>query len=140
MSKRRKFVSLILALLVVGWFLWPRADARFVGRWTLQGPADQRPTDDIEFRRSGIALVREVDTGQSLYYLRWRVDGDLLMLGEKGSPGHVAIAVAQLWDWVSDTPVVTNEHVPFKIAEVGADAILLRGPGSGAESRLTRKK
>jgi hypothetical protein len=138
--RRRIVVAVVVLLLGLGWWFWPRVDQRFVGRWTLQGPGEQRTTDDLEFRRSGIVLIRDVDTAERAFYMRWRVDRGKLTLGETDSPGHVATAIAGIWDRVTDTPLVIEDHVTFQIVTVGTDEITLKQPGNSDESRLVRKK
>ena|SRR5436190_7587083 len=138
----RRRVVVTVAVLAVGlcWWIWPRGDSRFVGRWTLQGPGDKQPTDDIEFRHSGFALAHDVETAEPLYFMRWKVDGDRLTLGETESPGRLVEELASLWDRFGNFPLVTNEQVAFTIVAVGPDEILLRGSGSSDQSRLVRKK
>ncbi|QDT55487.1 hypothetical protein Pan44_35310 [Caulifigura coniformis] len=135
MKRRRIIIALTLCL--AGWFLWPRADARFVGTWSFQESGAPQPSNTIVFRRSGLADIREFGESETRAYMRWRVDGDQFTLGETDEPGRVMTVVAGLCERIG-FPLVMTDGLRFTIVAIEPDAITLQRTGQG-QTRLTRQ-
>jgi len=116
---------------LAGWFFWPRADARFVGTWNMEGASNL-----IELHGSGFAYFREVGETQAAFCMRWRVDGNKLNLGDR-EPGRALNMAVGLWNRVG-LPLVVGEGRTFDIVAVEPDAITLSRPGM-FPTRLVRQ-
>jgi hypothetical protein len=75
-KRRRRWLIVVLLLVLVsgvGWWNWPRGDARFVGRWAVTGQSHI-----FTFRSNGTSLSAR--NGQDGLISTWRVDGKTLIL------------------------------------------------------------
>ena len=80
---RRLVVTFAILALLFGWWFWPRADERFLGKWTLRSPPGDMPEPEtvvlLEFTRGGHASRTWYRTGQKPFVLpgmRWWIEGD----------------------------------------------------------------
>ena len=79
-SRCRRSIIVAIAVLVIGlgWWFWPRGDARFVGQWQMFMNDETEPYGTIRFYRNGSSLFTSAD--QAAESGRWRVDGKNLVM------------------------------------------------------------
>ncbi|OAI57953.1 hypothetical protein AYO47_00225 [Planctomyces sp. SCGC AG-212-M04] len=74
-------IAVLLGVSAVGWWYWPRGDARFVGRWEMKKVGSDTPDAVVTFSRTG--FVTSIPTGQAQTYTSpWRVEGNALVIGD----------------------------------------------------------
>jgi hypothetical protein len=105
---------------VVGlcWWMWPRVDQRFVGKWTIQGGQQA-----LEFfwDGSGVEQAPNVSTD-----LKWQVKDDVLRL----SHGPLVGFRKSPWTAIRRLIAGGTPSTPYRFEILDRDTILLRG-GTG---------
>jgi hypothetical protein len=81
--RRRRIVLLTIAVLVLGlgWWVRPRVDQRFAGRWQL---VDEEGTELDEFwtlRSTGLCLLSYFPSDPGHEYFMWSVDSNEFVIG-----------------------------------------------------------
>jgi hypothetical protein len=145
MRKRRLFIA-AAAVLGVAWFSWPRGDARFVGTWQC---IDE--TARLELRSDGFARLGTLRTCvvaatnrkftevtvPGTAYMRWRVEGDRLVLGEPSGPSKIMAALSSLAEIV-DIDLVADDGDEYMIVDVKPDELRLKYVGDENEVTFRR--
>lgn len=124
--KRRRWliVALLLVLVGVGWWSWPRGDARFVGKWlvTMPGSGDQIWT----LYSSGLARFETID-GSRTQSTAWRVEEAKFLVGSSPKHWHARWALA-LSVWLNRkglAQILFGEVRQFEIEQADTDSIVL---------------
>jgi hypothetical protein len=125
--RRRIIVGTFLLLVFFGWWCWPRADARFVGKWAWQSGSTTWPIPTNEFYSSGRGeCLHPADTEKTPFY--WHVKGDKFfrvwnrLQGFNDLVGRIRMTL--LWrklDWLK-----IRDVEEYDILEVTPDVIRLR--------------
>ncbi len=127
-KRRRRIIAGVL-LFVAGWWYWPRADARFVGKWGIFTAAGAAPAQVIEFSRNGTGsldggiLGTPINTRRTTF--RWRfADGrlNLFRLRTNGAVDAWIIRVAE----VITGRKLTGADESFELVEIDTHSLMHR--------------
>lgn len=125
-NRRRRRVVVTLAAIAVGlcWWLWPRVDQRFVGKWQCQGLV-------MHFRRDGIVdNFVQFDGGRLLLTMRtparYKAVGNRLQIMPDQATGWRSVVndVRRLFRWKTPELIYDGEVVNFT-----SEAMTLQGSG-----------
>jgi len=137
-KRRRRRVVVTIAVVVVGlcWWMWPRVDPRFVGRWSFTHVGSETPSPygvlilSPSLRRGAISR----NGGASFTELQWRTRGDTLEMIPTliASPGLLPRRIR--WElgageagWVASARFHSPDEIELRGGEVG-HVILRRMP------------
>jgi hypothetical protein len=119
--------GVLLFVVSIVWWYWPRGDARFVGKWSSQTSDAPSPGAIMVFRSNGTStwtfLLRP---GAKPLYTTWEVDGHYLRTGFRSfTDTNTTLISAQNW---LNTFTPTRIHLGedhWKIVSVSPDVIEL---------------
>ena len=116
-------VAFVLVLVSMGtWWYWPRGDARFVGRWI-----DSRDLEGVfDFRPTGVVYWSNREGGRATSWTHWRVDGDILRLGQNPNQADRSPfpSVYAAWGKVTGQQWVAHGwYGPHRITGVTANSV-----------------
>jgi hypothetical protein len=120
---------LAIAFVAFVWWLWPRADARFVGRWEAynSNTSVPQPVCTIERFSNGRGRTTFAD-GSSPDDFCWYVDGDRFRSNLVAGPVWQTMfrqMFARLWMKLSGSPFIPGVH-EMRIEHVDENVIRLR--------------
>jgi hypothetical protein len=115
-DRRRRRWVVVLAIVFVAfvWWLWPRADARFVGRWEIYNTSNPGSSlvGVMVMHANGRGQTEFADgTGTEGFF--WTVNGDAFQTGALDGPLWQAIFrqfFARLWMKLTGTPDMRGVH------------------------------
>jgi hypothetical protein len=141
--RRRIIVAVALVLVsLVSWWYWPRGDARFVGKWTMETLAsDSFPAikvGDLLLRRHGIAMSS--DAQGRLQCIPWCVNSSKLMLGPPNAWPDRPELVSRALRWFGQLSGINLDGDPmvFEIKTIGANEITLTWADGDSDLVLRR--
>lgn len=130
--RRRRWIIAGLLLLMTcfaGWRLWPRGDARFVGKWTLHSLV-------VDLKSSGGGSATDA-TGKTVP-IRWWVETDPVLCVNLGPAagilGHFRALIGQAVPRFSRSSESEGRQMGFEIESIDANRIMYR-PRSNGRSR-----
>jgi hypothetical protein len=142
-KRRRRLIAALAFAIAMGWWFWPRADARLLGKWALEivnVVPDPASVVVVEFTRDGHATRTWHRTGKSPFALpgmRWWIEGDQFVFYSQPTPYWPRMKDSALRWWKR----VTSGGAPWKtnrstILKVSQDRIEMVGnPGTEDEAR-----
>jgi hypothetical protein len=128
-SRRRWLVAIVLTGALFGWWLWPSADPRFVGRWEgyNSNASVPQPVCTIERFSNGRGRTTFSD-GSPPDDFSWSVDGDRFRSNLIEGPIWRTIfrqMFARLWIKLSGNPYIPGVH-ELQIEQVDETYIRMR--------------
>ena len=138
--KRRRWLVvgvLVSILTVAGWWSWPSADARLVGKW--ESPDRGKGAAQLELRSNGLGFVRSGGSSGGYWFL-WSVEDDRLVIGhEPVTPLSRGLTrcMIQLFKLAGRSRWFGLE-TEFRIIEVSADELVLEQTASKERSHYRR--
>lgn len=138
-------VGLVMAAVTIigGYRLFPRADSRFVGKWTM---ASREAEDDplvpwgtIEFRANGTAVMDPGTSGHTVPF-PWQSRANSLTFGEKPRRGPMWFhdLIDELRSLSSGSACYCWDEATFKVEVLEPDRMVLTEVGFSAPFILTR--
>jgi hypothetical protein len=126
-KRRRWIVATAIAIAAFVWWLWPRADARFVGRWAAYNNTNSfNPICFIELRSNGRGHTVFSDGSPSDDFF-WSVEGGELRTGLADGPIWQTILrqfFARLWMKLTNRSYMQGVH-RLRVEKVGENEIRL---------------
>jgi hypothetical protein len=139
--RRRLWIALSVAIGFgsgLGWWYWPRGDARFVGRWGYYQKGEIEPFGQFTMSRHGVGRFEVVGEPISVSF-RWQVVDDKLIFGRgSGSDDNSRLeALADLMlEWTGHTFLTVQETHRFEI--LGPNEIRIIDARDSFEATLRR--
>jgi hypothetical protein len=144
-NRHRRRIVVVVAVVAVGlcWWLWPRGDQRFVGKWELQhagAVALAGALFELDLRSNGLAVLKPFNHSGSIplkseptVYANWTTDGDKLVIGHaaEASTGRFLRPATQLLRRYLSIDLMTDARLRFIITYVSKDTINLSLPPIG---------
>lgn len=135
-------VTVVVLVLGMGWWLWPRRDARFVGTWRFFDVYDGKESHAgwIVFHANGsVSATLHSAGGDNPSY--WRTDGDCIELTDL--PNNLPAVLRVAASWIRTTATGNNNPVGYRrwfwMQSVQRDEIRLGDePGAGHSVTLKR--
>ena len=123
-KRRRRWPWTLLAVALVpgaglGWWYWPRGDARFVGQWVVSFRNDARARGELKLMRHGMGRWEEAGRPHGVSLL-WRIEGDQLVLGRgaENSEDRRAARIAYLvLQWTGQAYMTGRTSYRFSIVD-----------------------
>jgi hypothetical protein len=141
-NRRRRRIVVTIAVLMfgLGWWFWPRADARFLGNWDIKYKDQPGSWSVFMFSASGRGTWKHPDGSSASFF--WRIEGDRLIMGiPRESFLSKIFRSLQIVIWRLTGFDVPRIEETFDIVHVNEDAIQLEAhipDGSKARMILTR--
>ena len=138
-KRRRWVIAGVLLFAVVGWWNWPRGDARFVGKWAVSRTSQGKTIHIFQMSVNGGGWAQHVASG-NVTLLNWRAEGNTLTLGYRWH--RAGDLLSRFRQWLHS---VTGWHLwiisadDLEIVEITANTIVLRPvlPPVGSTETLT---
>jgi hypothetical protein len=126
--RRRYVVAIMVAFALLAWWLWPRADARFVGRWEAHNGDETvtQPACVIELRSNGRGRTTFTD-GSGPDDFVWSVDGEFYRTGLIDGPVWQTMfrkLFAKIWMKLTGNPYLQGVY-ELRIEQIADDEIKL---------------
>jgi hypothetical protein len=123
--KRRRWLlaAFILVLVSLGsWWLWPRGDVRFVGKWAAYPNANStQPTGTFDFRSNGTGWF---DWSGVTYFTVWDTQDERLHFGLRFAESRLVSRMKSITG-----PMTWMTTMGFEIESANEETIILRnGP------------
>jgi len=136
--------GVLLFVVSIVWWNWPRGDARFVGKWSSQTSDAPSPGAIMVFRSNGTSTwTFPPNPGAKPLYTVWEVDGEYLRTGLRSfTETNTTLIAAQNWvNSFTSTRIHLGEG-HWKIVSVSPDVIELvhDQPWSNPPMRQTMRR
>lgn len=126
--RRRIVVTIAVLILALGWWGWPRGDARFVGKWRAPSPHSQSaPRFSLQLWSNGSGAMYS-PSGRPSYYLRWSSDRDTFSLHGLSLPSLISKPIVGIVEQLTGAWILTTTLV-YRLDSVAPEEFVISEPG-----------